>query len=62
MSLRCPVGPEANILEPCAKQCHRLTLMNPIVSPQDLEVLKKTDHRGWKASAFSKTILKSPEL
>lgn len=31
-------GPEANILEPSAEQCHRIFLENPILSIQDLEV------------------------
>ncbi|KAF4516910.1 hypothetical protein B566_EDAN007998 [Ephemera danica] len=37
MSLACPIGPEANILEPSAEQCHRLYLPNPILSLQDFE-------------------------
>ncbi|KAK6621297.1 hypothetical protein RUM43_011603 [Polyplax serrata] len=55
MSLRCPIGPEANILEPSAKQCHRLILPNPIISPQDLQVLKKNEHRGWKTCVIEAT-------
>ena len=38
MSLACPVGPEANILEPSNVQCHRLWLDNPILSLKDLQV------------------------
>lgn len=52
MSLRCPIGPEANILEPSSEQCHRIILPNPIISPQDLYVLTETNHRGWKVSRF----------
>lgn len=48
MSLMCPIGPEANILVPSAKQCHRLFLPNPILSLYDLEVLRNNQHRGWK--------------
>ncbi|XP_042242518.1 glutamate synthase [NADH], amyloplastic-like isoform X2 [Homarus americanus] len=47
MSLACPIGPEANILEPSAKQCHRIFLENPMLSLQDLEVIKATKYRGW---------------
>ncbi|XP_018022904.1 glutamate synthase [NADH] isoform X2 [Hyalella azteca] len=47
MSLACPIGPQANILEPCAEQCHRLFLENPILSLNDLQVLKATRHRNW---------------
>jgi glutamate synthase (NADPH/NADH) len=50
MSLMCPIGPEANLLEPSEKQCHRLLLPNPILSLYDLEVIKATRHRGWKVS------------
>jgi hypothetical protein len=50
MSLMCPIGPEANLLEPSEKQCHRLFLPHPILSLYDLEVIKATRHRGWKVS------------
>lgn len=50
MSLMCPIGPEANILVPSPKQCHRIILPHPIVSLLDLEVLKNNVHRGWKVS------------
>ncbi|KAG8238838.1 hypothetical protein J437_LFUL018601 [Ladona fulva] len=48
MSLACPIGPEQNILEPSAKQCHRIFLQHPILSLDDLEVLRENTHRGWK--------------
>ncbi|XP_018319466.1 glutamate synthase [NADH], amyloplastic isoform X2 [Agrilus planipennis] len=47
MSLQCPIGPEANILQPSANQVHRLWLKQPILSIADIDVLKKTAHRGW---------------
>lgn len=47
MSLACPIGPQANILEPSPEQCHRIFLENPMLSIQDLEVIKATKHRGW---------------
>jgi glutamate synthase (NADPH/NADH) len=56
MSLACPIGPEANILEPNAEQCHRLVLPHPILSLSDLEVLKATRHRGWRVSCCTFTI------
>jgi len=55
MSLMCPIGPEANILIPSAKQCHRLFLPNPILSLYDLEVLRNNQHRGWKVNNFNAT-------
>ncbi|XP_052242063.1 uncharacterized protein LOC127852221 isoform X2 [Dreissena polymorpha] len=48
MSLACPVGPEANILEPGAEQCRRLWLEQPILSLSDCDVLKYINYRGWK--------------
>ena len=44
----CPVGPEANILEPSAEQCKRLWLEQPILSLQDCAVLKYTSYKGWR--------------
>jgi glutamate synthase (NADPH/NADH) len=55
MSLACPVGPEANILEPSAEQCHRLWLDQPILSRQDLRVIKATKYRGWKTKVLNNT-------
>ena len=49
MSLACPVGPEANLLEPSNVQCHRLWLENPILSLKDLQIIKLTNYRGWTA-------------
>ncbi|XP_025204305.1 putative glutamate synthase [NADPH] isoform X1 [Melanaphis sacchari] len=58
MSLMCPIGPEANILIPSAKQCHRLFLPNPILSLYDLEVLRNNVHRGWKTKVIDVTFNK----
>ena len=55
MSLQCPIGPEANILEPDTKQVHRLWLKQPVLSIPDLEVLKHTSHRGWSAQVIDTT-------
>lgn len=48
MSLACPIGPEANILESSMDQCRRLWLEQPIISINDLEVIKETSYKGWK--------------
>ena len=48
MSLACPVGPEANILEPSAEQCKRLFLEQPILSLIDMQVIRKTHYKGWR--------------
>ncbi|RWS29096.1 glutamate synthase 1-like protein [Leptotrombidium deliense] len=52
MSLACAIGPEANILEPCAQQCSRLWLEQPILSIQDLDVIKQTSYKGWKTKVI----------
>lgn len=49
MSLACPIGPEANMLDPSADQCRRLFLEQPILSLIDMEVLKKLNYKGWKS-------------
>nr|NVI74085.1 putative glutamate synthase 1 [Cucujiformia] len=49
MSLQCPIGPEANILEPSPKQVHRLWLKQPVISIVDLQVLIQTTHRSWSS-------------
>lgn len=48
MSLACPIGPEANILEPSSAQCRRLWLEQPILSLRDMEVIKETTYKGWR--------------
>ncbi|GAB1607751.1 glutamate synthase [NADH], amyloplastic-like [Argonauta hians] len=50
MSLACPIGPEGNILEPSAAQCRRLWLEQPILSLDDLKVLKNVNYRNWKTA------------
>ncbi|RNA35404.1 glutamate synthase [NADPH] isoform X2 [Brachionus plicatilis] len=49
MSLACPIGPESNILEPSAEQCERLFVEQPILSLEDLFVLKNIQYRNFKA-------------
>lgn len=55
MSLACPIGPEANILDPSSEQCKRLWLEQPILSLQDMEVLKQTTYKGWKTKQIDIT-------
>nr|MBE5725830.1 putative glutamate synthase 1 [Cucujiformia] len=55
MSLQCPIGPEANILEPSPKQVHRLWLKQPIMSIADLDVLVQTNHRSWSSHVIDIT-------
>lgn len=55
MSLQCPLGPEANILQPSPSQVHRIWLNNPILSISDTEILKRNTHRGWKTKVLDIT-------
>ncbi|XP_071038942.1 uncharacterized protein [Parasteatoda tepidariorum] len=52
MSLSCPIGPAANILEPSAQQCCRLYLNQPILSLKDIAALKATTYKGWKTKVI----------
>ncbi|XP_026328988.1 glutamate synthase [NADH], amyloplastic isoform X2 [Hyposmocoma kahamanoa] len=55
MSLLCPIGPAANILQPSAQFVHRVFLPQPILSLPDLHALKTTNHRGWKTKVLDCT-------
>lgn len=55
MSMLCPIGPESNILEPNERQVHRLFLQQPILSLDDMEVIKRTSYRGWKTKVMDAT-------
>ena len=50
MSLACPVGAEANILEPGEDQCHRLHLMQPILTLHDMKTIRATQVQNWKVT------------
>lgn len=55
MSMQCPLGPEANLLQPSAQQVHRIWLPNPILSIPDTQLLKRNTHRGWKTKVLDIT-------
>ncbi|CAJ0583810.1 unnamed protein product, partial [Mesorhabditis spiculigera] len=55
MSLRCPIGPEGNILEPSEELGGRMILDQPILSLVELEVLKSTMYKGWKTKTIDIT-------
>ncbi|TMS36388.1 hypothetical protein L596_003563 [Steinernema carpocapsae] len=48
MSLRCPIGPESNLLEPSVELAGRLIIDQPVLSLVDMEVLKRTQYKGWR--------------
>mmetsp|Transcript_16893 Transcript_16893/g.23901 ORF Transcript_16893/g.23901 Transcript_16893/m.23901 type:complete len:1563 (+) Transcript_16893:75-4763(+) len=55
MSLACPVGPEANLLEVTPQHCARLLVTNPILSLGQMQALKDTSYRGWRTRVLDCT-------
>ncbi len=55
MSLECFIGPEGNLLEATAEDCHRLAVPHPILTNHELSALKHLDHRGWKTKTIDIT-------
>ncbi|GAB5036611.1 glutamate synthase large subunit, partial [Nannochloropsis oceanica] len=55
MSLVCPVGPEANLLEVGPEHCHRLMVNHPVLTLEQLEAIKDTEFRGWRARTIDMT-------
>lgn len=55
MSLQCPIGPEGNLLHPSPEQVARLWISNPILSIQDLVILKRMTYRNWKSKVIDIT-------
>lgn len=55
MSLECYIGPEGNLLETTAGQCHRLAVPHPILTNEELASLAHLDYRGWKSKIIDIT-------
>lgn len=55
MSLECYIGPEGNLLEADASDCHRLLIPHPILTNEELAAVKKMDYRGWKSKEIDIT-------
>uniref|UniRef100_A0A914H2C3 Glutamate synthase n=1 Tax=Globodera rostochiensis TaxID=31243 RepID=A0A914H2C3_GLORO len=53
MSLRCPVGPESNLLEPEFELEGRILLDHPVLSLVDLQVLKRVSLKGWRSQVIN---------
>ena len=60
MSLECYVGPQGNLLEMDASQCHRLLLPSPVLSIEDFNALKNITqlHREWTVKTIDITFPK----
>ena len=61
MSLECYVGPQGNLLEMNASQCHRLMLPSPILSIPEFNALKSmtTLHSDWTVRTIDLTFPKT---
>jgi glutamate synthase (NADPH/NADH) large chain len=55
MSLECYVGPEGNLLESTPQHAARLRFRQPILSNEELEGIKKLNHRGWRTRTIDIT-------
>ena len=60
MSLECYVGPQGNLLEMGASQCHRLMLPSPILTIENFNALKQitTLYRDWTVKSIDITFPK----
>eukprot|EP01035_Chromulina_nebulosa_P019726 gene19726-25654_t len=56
MSLRCPVGPEGNLLELSPEHCARLVVDHPILSLEQMQALKDSTYKGWITRVIDCTI------
>ncbi|KAE9464705.1 hypothetical protein C3L33_03344, partial [Rhododendron williamsianum] len=57
-SMECMIGPEGDLIETCEEQCHRLSLKGPLLSIEQMEVIKKMDYRGWRSKVIDITYSK----
>lgn len=55
MTLKCPVGPEANLLTVGPEQCKRLTIEHPVLTMRQLQTVKDTEFKGWRAKTLDAT-------
>lgn len=55
MSLRCPIGPEKNLLETIPQHAERLTLDHPILSLEEMAAIKHVPYRGWTSKTIDIT-------
>lgn len=57
-SMECMVGPEGDLTETTEEQCHRLSLKGPLLSIEEMEAIKKMNHRGWSSKVLDITYSK----
>ena len=59
MSLESFIGPEGNLVDTTPQQCHRLHVLNPLLTNEQLAAIKHMDHRSWRAAAIDITFPRS---
>jgi len=59
MSLRCPIGPEQNLLESTEQHCQRVVLAEPILGPTTFWNLCNLEQPGWKPATLDMTWMKA---
>ena len=55
MSLECFIGPELNLLDATATNCHRLALKHPILNNDSLAAIKLLEDHGWTSCTIDLT-------
>ena len=55
MSLVCPVGPEANLLEVGPSACERLEVPHPLLTLEQMAAIKATSFNGWNTAVIDAT-------
>lgn len=53
------VGPEGDMSETVEQQCHRLSLKGPLLTLEEMESVKKMEHRDWRTKVVDITFNKS---
>ncbi len=53
MSLECYMGSRSNLLDETPRHCHKVRLMQPILTNEELEKIRNIDEKGFKTKAIS---------
>ena len=56
MSLRCPVGPEQNLLDISPQHCARMVFDHPILTLEQMQAMKDTTFKGWSSHVIDCTM------
>ncbi|KAF1786951.1 Nucleophile aminohydrolase [Phytophthora cactorum] len=62
MSLMCPVGPAANVLDATAEHAKRLMVEHPVMSNAEMDALKSSNNADWTPKVLDATLLRAVAL